>query len=246
MSRAETLPSRLSASARLFLLILVLFAPLAAQGVATSLQHYGAGLALRIASHIVVPVLAVMYIRRLSLRDAALLPVKPAGREGLHWSLRVGALGSGLVAVGLVVAYLTLGRLVDWDAVRMSLWESYGVQPVLFPIVAFAIIAINPIMEEYFWRGFIYRAFRDNTESPRLRRAWLYLTGIFFALHHVLIIQGWFNWWQWLLTVVVLAVVGIVFNWLYERTESIIAPWLIHTAADAAIILIGFHIFGYI
>lgn len=230
---------------RIALLGVALFAPLIGQAIAALFHNYGIGLVFRVFSHIGVPILAVMAVRAYPFSKAALLPIVSTKS---HWpETRLLAFAGSLLAVVFIGgAYAFIGPSVDWGSVISSLSETYRVSSTTYPLIGLAIVLVNPFMEEYFWRGFIYRAFRDNTNSKRWKRVWLYATGIFFALHHVVIVSGWFVWWQWLLTVGFLALVGIVFNVLYERTDSIIASWVVHSVADAVIILIGAHLFGFV
>jgi membrane protease YdiL (CAAX protease family) len=60
--------------------------------------------------------------------------------------------------------------------------------------------------------------------------------------HHVVLLGVFFNqtlWLAWLLGSAV-AVGGIFWAWLYERTGSLFGPWLSHLLIDAGIAWIGY------
>jgi hypothetical protein len=59
------------------------------------------------------------------------------------------------------------------------------------------------------------------------------------------IIRNWFEWWIFILVTIFLALVGVLFNWMYRKTNTILASLITHILADIAIILIGLHLFGF-
>lgn len=227
-------------------LFLLLFAPLAAQYVAITFHHYGIGLVARILVHIVLPVLLTSWLWQQGAWQAFTAPILAKNSEYFRWSIKTGLRGGAAAVVIILGAFLLLQHLLDFDGIRASLLENFRVRAAVYPAVALAIVVVNPFLEEYFWRGFIYRAFSSLTKTRATKRFFMVLTGFFFALHHVVIVSDWFNWWQFLLSTVFLAIVGVLFNWMYERSGSIIASWITHAIADLVIVAIGFHLFGFI
>ena len=62
-----------------------------------------------------------------------------------------------------------------------------------------------------------------------------------FAAHHVILLAVFFGWispWTWVLSVAV-AGGGAFWAWLYERSGSLLGPWLGHLLVDAAIFSVG-------
>jgi membrane protease YdiL (CAAX protease family) len=60
--------------------------------------------------------------------------------------------------------------------------------------------------------------------------------------HHILVLATFFGWWSpatWLFSVAV-AIGGAIWAWLYDRTDSLLVPWLGHSLVDAAIFAIGY------
>jgi hypothetical protein len=72
----------------------------------------------------------------------------------------------------------------------------------------------------------------------------LLLSGLAFGAHHVLVLAMYFGWdspWTWGFSAAV-AIGGVYWAWLYERTGSLVGPWLSHILADVAIFTIGYEL----
>lgn len=221
---------------KIILLVVAALIPTFYQLLTTGLQNYWVGLILRAASLILVPVFSVMYIKKLSIKDSFKVPLMFKKSKYFRRLTIIGCVGSLLFIAG---ATLILLNLIDFNAIRLSLTDNYGITKLTYPFVALSIVLINPFIEEYFWRGFVFRSFYENLTFKNGKMI-AYLTGILFSLHHTIIINGWFNWWQWLIVTIFLAFVGIGFNWLYNRTGNIYSGWIIHAFADLLIVTIGF------
>ena len=68
------------------------------------------------------------------------------------------------------------------------------------------------------------------------------ISSLGFMAHHVLVLGHFFGFNSfacWFFSLCV-AVGGAFWAWLYERTGSLLGPWLSHLLIDAAIFLIGF------
>jgi uncharacterized protein len=219
---------------RLYGLILLAFLPLISQLIADYFESYGIGLILRILSHIILPTIAVAYLAKISFKESFILPLHIKNKKQTFILALIGSLSA--IAI-ILIAFFSLKHLIDLTTISANL-ATINVTKTTYPFVALAIILINPFIEEYFWRGFVFRVFDKYTNIG-------YWTGILFALHHVIIIAGWFNWWQFILVTIFLAIVGILFNWTYKKTDSIYATWITHMIADIVIVTIGyFYIFS--
>jgi uncharacterized protein len=97
---------------------------------------------------------------------------------------------------------------------------------------------IHSLLEEYYWRWFVYGRLRRRI-SPA---AAIVVSSLAFAAHHVILLATYFGWlspWTWLFSLSV-AVGGAFWAWLYQRSGSLVGPWLSHLLVDAAIFLIGY------
>lgn len=89
-------------------------------------------------------------------------------------------------------------------------------------LLAIAVIVVAPVAEEFFFRGFFYRALRSRLGIAASSS----ITGVLFALIH-------FQYYAVPLVLVVIAVFGIGQCLVYERTSSLFAVIAIHAAFNA-------------
>jgi uncharacterized protein len=99
---------------------------------------------------------------------------------------------------------------------------------------------IHSLLEEYYWRWFVFGQLRRATIlGPAIT-----VSALGFMAHHVLVLGKFFGFTNpatWLLSACI-AVGGAVWAWLYDRTGSLLGPWLSHLLVDAAIFAIGYDI----
>lgn len=138
----------------------------------------------------------------------------------------------------LTVGYMILAPWIDLSAIPEELRYN-DITAANFPLVAAYITLGNSLLEEIFFRGFAYLALRRHTGETFAAL----FSALTFALYHVSIMDGWFHPVWFGLFIVGLAVGGMIFNFL-DRKGSIWCGWLVHMAADAAIMLIGMRMFG--
>jgi len=136
-----------------------------------------------------------------------------------HFGLRGAELGPALgwAALGMLVFYLVTalyGTYIQPDAEQGTVEALGGDQGTLGLIVAGAmVIAVAPVVEEVFFRGFLYGALRSRLGI------WLAagINGALFAVIHYS-----FESVEALLLVPPLALLGFLFCLVYERTGSLL------------------------
>jgi membrane protease YdiL (CAAX protease family) len=97
---------------------------------------------------------------------------------------------------------------------------------------------VHSWLEEYYWRWFVFGRMRSSwNAAPAVA-----LSGLAFAAHHVIVLAAYFGWQPWPAWAFSAAVAlgGAVWAWLYDRTHSLLGPWLSHLLVDAAIFVIGY------
>ncbi len=116
----------------------------------------------------------------------------------------------------------------------------FGVDdPAGFALLAFFLSFIHSFLEEYYYRWFLYRALRQRLgQLPSLL-----ISSLGFMGHHVLVVHAYLGP-EYLGTTIVLslavAIGGAFWAWLYERTGSLVGPWVSHVLADLLIMGIGY------
>lgn len=194
--------------------------------------------------HFVIPTLFVVWLLKASWKEAVAATFRTE-KKPLGYAVLLGIVTGLAAVIAILGAYIVFEPLVSNSTIVSNL-TSNGISKTMFPLVALWLILVNPLMEEFFWRGFVYQRGAQIFSSRMGQRIVLYGSGALFALHHTVIVQPWFNWWQFLLATVFLALAGIVFNLLYKHTGSIIPSLVAHFLADVAIAALGLILFGYI
>jgi uncharacterized protein len=151
------------------------------------------------------------------------------------------ALGLGIYGF-ILAAYFILGPYFDFSSVVSGLEEQLGVNASNFIFVAVYISIANSLLEEYFFRGVAFIELKSLTS-----RGFAYgFSAIMFALYHVAMLIGLFDWYLIVLMLVALVVGGFIFNYLNEKEGSILASWTVHLFANLAINTVGLILFGII
>lgn len=205
----------------------------ALDGAAAWLQQsaYGIGKSIQFA----LPVFWVCIVRRAAPRLAW-----PSA-----WSLVAGTLFGLVVAARMIALYLAalapLG-LVDEaaSAVRAKV-QSFGAgSPTRFLLLAVFYSAIHSLLEEYYWRWFVFGQLARGCRLPTA----IVASSIAFAIHHVLVLGHYFGYlgptavFTWLFTLAII-IGGAFWAWLYHASRSLLGSWLSHALVDAAIFAIG-------
>jgi uncharacterized protein len=169
-------------------------------------------------------------------------PTNFIGMFQLKWSSvwRSALLGLGVYAI-IVGGYFLLRALIDFSNITTSLNDSVGVNASNFIFVALYISIINSFLEEFFFRGFGYSFLKSRG------RIFAYMIcSISFALYHVAMMIGWYDWWVFGLAILALFGAGIVFHVLNERSGTIYTSWIVHMCSNLGINTVGFILFGLI
>jgi membrane protease YdiL (CAAX protease family) len=165
-------------------------------------------------------------------------PGKPVSRGlpiGIGFGVVVGGAGLAIYFLGFrgtALAASAAAKIHD-KVMEMGLGT-----PALYVLFAALMSLVHSLLEEYYWRWFVF---------GRLRRHWptaaVPLASLAFMAHHVVIIGTFFPARFWEMTVplsLAIAVGGGVWAWLYQRSQSIYAPWASHALVDAAIMMVGY------
>lgn len=133
----------------------------------------------------------------------------------------------GIVLMNIVLLTffkLALPMIIDWPMAARNL-QAIGLSPsaAFWAYGAFVVI-FNPVFEEGFWRGTMYRGWREKLGPTNAT----WLVSFFFGAWHWLILQ-YFCTPIWAVLLAVLTMVGgVVFTYSYERTGTLGSAILMH------------------
>jgi len=188
---------------------------------------YAAKSAIKLALFLLLPVILSRFDRDIRLRELFRLR-----RKGFALAL---ALGAAVYAV-ILGAYFLLIPYFDFSPIASLLSENAGVNRGNFLFVSLYISFVNSLLEEFFFRGFLFLNLRR-----RSGRTFAYLfSAVLFAAYHAAMMIGWFSPALYVLAMLGLTAGGVIFNALNERQGTVYTSWLVHMFANFAINTVGF------
>ena len=188
---------------------------------------YAAKSAIKIALFLGLPLLTVKFCPGITLK-------------GLFRFQRKGFLSALLLGLGvygvILGGYFLVRNFYDFSGIAGTLSQNAGVNRDNFLFVSLYISFVNSLLEEFFFRGFL---FMNLKPSPGKGFAHGF-SSILFAAYHVAMMVGWFSPWLFALVMAGLAIGSVIFNTMNEKLGAIYPSWLTHMFANFAINTIGF------
>ena len=179
----------------------------------------------------------------------ALVLRRPVRRNGLNRRGLNEGLVSGLVSCAGAIALLWLlerqnpALVAALGAQIAAKVDGFGIATLpRYLAVGVFYSAVHSALEEFYWRWFVYGQLRRFLRA----RPAIWLAALAFMAHHVVLV-GFYTGWGWsasLPLVLAVAVGGAYWAWLYERSGSLLGPWISHLLVDAAIFGIGWYLIG--
>jgi transmembrane CAAX amino protease len=171
-------------------------------------------------------------------KKESILSKKPTKKDSLY-SLALGATYAGF---GVVFTQTIQKLLGDWYKLSLSSKMVEDLQKILdganIPLMIIAVGIIAPVVEELFFRGLLFNKSRNYVSV----KASAIISALVFGFVHLNIIQG-----------ANAFVLGLLFAYIYQKTESIYTTILAHLGNNLMAVLIGYllnlssmTIFGYI
>ena len=112
-----------------------------------------------------------------------------------------------------------------------------------FLVVAVFYSLIHSLLEEYYWRWFVYGRARHYLGIVRANL----LSSLAFMAHHVVVINtflpGEYFWSVTIPLSLCVAVGGVIWSFLYQRSGSLYGAWLSHALVDMAIMICGYDMY---
>lgn len=110
--------------------------------------------------------------------------------------------------------------------------------PAAFIALGCFYVLIHSLFEEYYWRWFVFGALRRRMRWETAAA----VSSFGFASHHVLVLAAYFGGLSGMTLFLSLAVAvgGLLWAWLYQRSGVLYGVWLSHLLVDAALFAIGY------
>ncbi|MBX7167103.1 MAG: CPBP family intramembrane metalloprotease [Pirellulales bacterium] len=158
--------------------------------------------------------------------------------------LLAGAAFGGVVCAGMLALYFGVFAGGDYaaqfrEALRAKLADFGTTTPFTFFALAAFYSLIHSLLEEYYWRWFVFGQLRGVVSL-----GWaVALSSLAFMAHHVLVVSIYVDDWtvRALLSAAV-AIGGAVWAVMYHRSGSLYGPWAGHLLIDAGIMAVGGHL----
>jgi membrane protease YdiL (CAAX protease family) len=98
----------------------------------------------------------------------------------------------------------------------------------------------HSFMEEYYFRWFVFGQLRHVTKLVPA----MIISGLAFMAHHVIVLDHFFHEFLGLTMFLSLSIAtgGIIWAWQYEKSRSLVGPWISHLIVDAGIFAIGYDV----
>lgn len=146
---------------------------------------------------------------------------------------------SGLICLIFIYGFVIVfqSSLIDIKQLQQLLerWDFSGTKVIILVLV---LALINPILEELYWREFMYG--RISLKLGNVLA--VVITAIFYSMYHLIVVQEIFSFPFNVLAVIPVFLAGIMWGIFRIELGSITAPIISHCLADIGIMLVYWNI----
>ncbi len=143
------------------------------------------------------------------------------------------------LAIVYVAIFLLLKSFLDLPTITEKLQALASINTTNIVFIGIYIILLNSLLEEFFWRGFLFKKMKEN-----IGNASYLITGLAFSFHHIMFYYDWFSFPFFLVVTLGLTIYAIIMNYIFNKYQDLYSCWLVHAIADTAQIFIALIIFG--
>jgi len=146
-------------------------------------------------------------------------------------------LGSGLIMSGLIFVVFTLFKstFFVFSNELITKINNFGITDYYIWVAIFFSL-FHSLFEEYFWRWYVVGGLKVKL-SPTTA---IFLGAAFFAMHHYIILSQFFPLNLTILFGTFVGIGGIIWSWIYKKTDSLLGSWISHLMVDGALFLTGY------
>lgn len=150
--------------------------------------------------------------------------------------------GVGLLMFCTVLAAYTffLRRWIEVDNIRDVVERVGSLDQASFFLGGFYLTIVNALVEEYFWRWFVFSRCEEIVSS----RAAVFLSASFFTVHHTIGLAAFETGWETVLVgSLCVFMAGAVWSEIYRRYRSVWSNYLSHALAVIALQIVAWQVF---
>ena len=188
---------------------------------------------------VVLPVIAILWIFKEPHRFA--LKQLWKDRELHLKSIPLGIISGGVI-LGVMVVLMKTPVWTEVQAGGPAIREKVENLGILKHYILFAIFVsfIHSLIEEYYWRWFVYGQLRD------LVKPWMAhsLAAISFAAHHIVVTTQFFPLALGVVFGLLVGVGGLIWSLQYQKQRSLLGPWVSHMITDIGLLSLGYFLAG--
>lgn len=152
------------------------------------------------------------------------------------------ATGGAIVAVGLLAffAFFKQSEMLSNapDLISAKVSDMGLTSPLMYILFAFFLAVPHSLLEEYYWRWFVFGQTRRITGVGIA----IVVSSLGFMAHHVIVVHQFLQhgWGATIFFSLCVATGGAIWAWLYQREKSLYGPWVSHLLVDLGIMAIGY------
>lgn len=158
--------------------------------------------------------------------------------DARHWrALPLGIVtGTAIVALMVGLLFTPLRGVVEQgsDSIRAKT-QALGIMEHYW-IFGFFLSVIHSLLEEYYWRWFVYGQLTRVVSGPLAH----VLAGVAFAAHHVVIVGQFFGLMWGFFFGAFVGIGGIIWSLMLARQKTLFGIWISHMIVDFGCLSIGY------
>ena len=146
---------------------------------------------------------------------------------------------------GFQTIYQTVGMIPPWSFTEIEVEQTYAPEHCGWALTLVRLAGsafVIAIIEEFFWRGFVYGKLLKPLMS---RPAALALGGLGFSLHHIIVLLQFFPVPIALFFSFSVGVGGVMWSLLMDRQKTLAGAWASHMVVDFGMLGIGYWLMFY-
>ena len=188
----------------------------------------------KIVMFLLLPIIYTLYDKNIKLKDC----FKIKSKKSLIYSILLGS----SVYVFILGSYFILKNFIDLSNIIENLRKNASIDKSNFLLIALYISFVNSLLEEFFFKGFIFL----NLNIISGRKFAYIISAFLFSLYHIAIMGNWFSPAIFVLAMMGLFIGAFIFNYLNEKSGNIYNSWIVHMMANLSINTVGLMMFGII